>query len=119
MGWDADEENTARTTPTRARLVHERAPSCLVSSVVPVLLGMACFSRPSGQKMLKYIADVIVNGPDPSLGAVGGEPSLVDPTIPNLDPAVDLPKKTAPSLRDIYVKVSLDFFRRHCTALHA
>lgn len=55
--------------------------------------------------MLKYIADVIVNGPDPSLGAVGGEPAIVDPTVPALDPMTDMPKKTEPSLRDIYVKV--------------
>ncbi|CAN0397482.1 unnamed protein product, partial [Hapterophycus canaliculatus] len=56
----------------------------------------------SGQKMLKYIADVIVNGPDPSLGAVGGEPAILDPTVPALDPSADMPKKTKPSLRDIY-----------------
>ena len=55
--------------------------------------------------MLKYIADVIVNGPDPSLGAVGGEPAILDPTVPSLDPAVDMPEKTEPSLRDIYVEV--------------
>lgn len=58
-----------------------------------------------GQKMLRYIADVIVNGPDPSLGAGSGEPALVDPTIPALDPVNDMPTKSGPSLRETYVKV--------------
>ncbi|CAM9680726.1 unnamed protein product, partial [Ectocarpus sp. 13 AM-2016] len=65
-----------------------------------------------GQKMLKYIADVIVNGPDPSLGAVGGEPAIVDPTVPALDPMTDMPKKTEPSLRDIYVKDGPEAFAK-------
>eukprot|EP00752_Nemacystus_decipiens_P003621 g3338.t1 len=69
----------------------------------PLLLAPMRVSN-RGQKMLKYIADVIVNGPAPSLGAVGGEPALVDPTLPSLDPAVDMPAKTEPSLRDIYVE---------------
>ncbi|CAN0234038.1 unnamed protein product, partial [Discosporangium mesarthrocarpum] len=56
----------------------------------------------SGQKLLRYIGDVIVNGPEPSLGAVGDPPSMVDPTIPDLDP-VDFPKK-GKSLRDTYVQ---------------
>ncbi|CAN0385530.1 unnamed protein product, partial [Ectocarpus fasciculatus] len=65
-----------------------------------------------GQKMLKYIADVIVNGPDPSLGAVGGEPAILDPTAPALDPMTDMPKKTEPSLRDIYVKDGPEAFAK-------
>lgn len=57
-----------------------------------------------GQKMLKYIADVIVNGPAPSLGAIGAAPAPLDPTVPSLDPMVDMPQKTEPSLRDVYTK---------------
>ncbi|CAN0496138.1 unnamed protein product, partial [Laminaria digitata] len=30
--------------------------------------------------------------------------SPLDPTIPSLDPMVDMPQKTEPSLRDVYVK---------------
>lgn len=59
--------------------------------------------------MLKYIANVIVNGPAPSLGAVGGEPAILDPKVPSLDPAVDMPEKTKPSLRDIYLEVRFLF----------
>lgn len=55
--------------------------------------------------MLKYIAGVIVNGPDPSLGAVGAQPAPLDPTPPSLNPLVDIPQKTKPSLREIYLKV--------------
>ena len=38
------------------------------------------------QKLLHYIADVIVNGLPTSLGAVGGPPSSVDPMIPSIEP---------------------------------
>ena len=39
-----------------------------------------------GSKLLKFIGEMIVNGPDPSLGATGSPPSIVDPMIPNLRP---------------------------------
>lgn len=35
-----------------------------------------------GQKLLRYIGNVIVNGPEESLGAIGSPPSKVDPVIP-------------------------------------
>jgi pyruvate carboxylase len=38
------------------------------------------------QKLLHYIANVIVNGVPKSLGAVGGPPSSVDPMIPTIVP---------------------------------
>lgn len=37
-----------------------------------------------GQKILKYIGNVIVNGPDEALGAVGAPCSKVDPSIPSI-----------------------------------
>ncbi|CBN79581.1 pyruvate carboxylase [Ectocarpus siliculosus] len=77
-----------------------------------LLAPMRVSNRFPWPKMLKYIADVIVNGPDPSLGAVGGEPAIVDPTVPALDPMTDMPKKTEPSLRDIYVKDGPEAFAK-------
>ncbi|CAM9237187.1 unnamed protein product [Phaeothamnion confervicola] len=57
-----------------------------------------------GQKVLRYIGEVIVNGPEPSLGAVGPPPSLVDPTLPSFDPT-DYPKPPGKrSLRDVYLQ---------------
>ncbi|GKY97750.1 hypothetical protein MPSEU_000733200 [Mayamaea pseudoterrestris] len=38
------------------------------------------------QKLLHYIANVVVNGVPKSLGAVGGPPSSVDPLIPTITP---------------------------------
>ncbi|CAM9977087.1 unnamed protein product, partial [Choristocarpus tenellus] len=63
-----------------------------------------------GQKLLKYIGDVIVNGPDPSLGAVSGAPSNVDPSIPPLDP-VDFPKSET-NLRNTYLKDGPEAFAK-------
>jgi pyruvate carboxylase len=37
-----------------------------------------------GQKLLKYIGQLIVNGPPAALGAVGEAPSSVDPAVPVL-----------------------------------
>ncbi|CAM9814610.1 unnamed protein product [Ascophyllum nodosum] len=59
------------------------------------------------QKMLKYIANVIVNGPEPSLGAIGGEPAPLDPTVPALRPCMESEAATEGghrSLREVYVK---------------
>jgi pyruvate carboxylase len=38
------------------------------------------------QKLLRYIANVIVNGTPKELGAVGASPSPIDPIIPNIAP---------------------------------
>jgi pyruvate carboxylase len=40
-----------------------------------------------GQKLLKYIGQLIVNGPPAALGAVGEAPSSVDPALPVLSGA--------------------------------
>mmetsp|Transcript_5521 Transcript_5521/g.7772 ORF Transcript_5521/g.7772 Transcript_5521/m.7772 type:complete len:1187 (+) Transcript_5521:80-3640(+) len=53
-----------------------------------------------GTKLLRYIGEIIVNGPPKSLGAVGEPPSVVDPKIPVLKNESDEGK----SLRDIYVE---------------
>ncbi|CAM9489244.1 unnamed protein product [Sphacelaria rigidula] len=60
-------------------------------------------------KMLKYIAEVVVNGPEPSLGAVGGPPAPVDPVLPTLSPPGDSGSR---SLRDIYVKDGPEAFAK-------
>jgi pyruvate carboxylase len=56
-----------------------------------------------GQKMLKYIGNTIVNGPEKALGATGPAPSKVDPLIPTLSPPSAADTKQE-SLRQIYVK---------------
>eukprot|EP00953_Heterococcus_sp_UTEX-ZZ885_P031634 16585-Heterococcus_DN1.PRE.1 len=53
-----------------------------------------------GQKLLKYIGQLIVNGPPAALGAVGEAPSSVDPAVPVL-PGSHSSKK---SLRSIYTE---------------
>jgi pyruvate carboxylase len=55
-----------------------------------------------GQKLLKFIGHMIVNGPDESLGATGPPPSQVDPVVPVLEPKPDA--KGGPTLREIYLK---------------
>jgi len=52
------------------------------------------------QKLLKYISNVVVNGPDKTLGATGGSCSPNDPVVPVL---LSKPKNQ-PSLRDIFKK---------------
>ncbi|KAF0689093.1 Aste57867_19365 [Aphanomyces stellatus] len=52
-----------------------------------------------GQKMLRYIGNTIVNGPEKALGATGPAPSAMDPIIPVLPtPAA----RQGKSLRQIY-----------------
>jgi len=65
-------------------------------------------SQDRAQKILHYIAEVIVNGTPKSLGAVGGSPSKSDPYIPQLE----MPPKTKPSLREIYVSQGAEAFAK-------
>lgn len=51
------------------------------------------------QKLLKYIGNIIVNGPPKELGAVAGPPSPVDPIIPEI--VQDKPRKGR-SLKQIF-----------------
>ena len=39
---------------------------------------------PTGEKLLRYLSNMAVNGPDPSLGATGQPPTITTPTIPKL-----------------------------------
>jgi len=55
-------------------------------------------SQNRGQKLLRFIADMIVNGPPDSLGATGPPPSLVDPIVPSIPP----PSDTTVSLKQIF-----------------
>lgn len=56
-----------------------------------------------GQKLLRYIGNVIVNGPEPSLGAVGNRCSRVDPILPGFDSDSFPPNNNkSESLRSIY-----------------
>lgn len=54
--------------------------------------------RDRAQKLLHYMAEVIVNGTPKSLGAVGPPPSVADPMIPTIEPH---PKKNR-SLKEIF-----------------
>lgn len=59
-----------------------------------------------GEKLLRFLSSLAVNGPEKSLGATGSAPLISSPTIPALPlPRTD-PSKPAnkPYLRDIYVK---------------
>mmetsp|Transcript_7009 Transcript_7009/g.17433 ORF Transcript_7009/g.17433 Transcript_7009/m.17433 type:complete len:1180 (+) Transcript_7009:186-3725(+) len=59
-------------------------------------------SKNRGQKLLNYLSQVIVNGPEKGLGAnLHDPPSAVDPIIPVFKPS---PPSGKPSLRSIYVK---------------
>ena len=67
----------------------------------------------AGEKLLRYLSQVAVNGPDPSLGASGPPPTLTTPTLPKLPlPRTPAPARAAddvkvgsrPSLRDTFVK---------------
>jgi pyruvate carboxylase len=56
-----------------------------------------------GERMLRYLAHVAVNGPEPTLGATGPPPAAVDPIVPTLP----LPRQSntpvpAPTLYGIY-----------------
>ena len=42
-------------------------------------------SKDRAQKILQFVGDINVNGPEESLGAVGAPPSSVNPTIPVLE----------------------------------
>ncbi|RHY06650.1 hypothetical protein DYB36_000398 [Aphanomyces astaci] len=53
-----------------------------------------------GQKMLRYIGNTIVNGPEKDLGATGPAPSAMDPLVPVLS-APSAPR-VGKSLRQIY-----------------
>ncbi|KAJ0397334.1 hypothetical protein P43SY_009284 [Pythium insidiosum] len=63
-----------------------------------------------GQKLLKYIGNTIVNGPEKELGATGPPPSKVDPLIPVLSQPTT--KTTGKSLRQIYVEQGPEAFAR-------
>ncbi|KAG4059916.1 hypothetical protein JG687_00001522 [Phytophthora cactorum] len=62
-----------------------------------------------GQKMLKYIGNTIVNGPEKALGATGPPPSKVDPIIPTLAAP---PASKEKSLRQIYVEQGPEAFAK-------
>ncbi|KAG2527234.1 hypothetical protein BBO99_00003551 [Phytophthora kernoviae] len=62
-----------------------------------------------GQKMLKYIGNTIVNGPEKALGATGPAPSKVDPIIPTLAAP---PASKEKSLRQIYVEQGPEAFAK-------
>jgi len=51
------------------------------------------------QKVLKFIANIIVNGPPKELGAVGDQPVSLDPYIPEIPPPENTGKK---SLKQIF-----------------
>ncbi|DAZ99854.1 TPA: hypothetical protein N0F65_008597 [Lagenidium giganteum] len=62
-----------------------------------------------GQKLLKYIGNTIVNGPEKALGATGPAPSPVDPIIPVIKPPTG---KSGKSLRQIYVENGPEAFAK-------
>ena len=54
-----------------------------------------------GQKLLNYVGNVIVNGPEEALGATGSPSATVKAILPTFTP---LPPLETPSLRSIYTK---------------
>lgn len=74
------------------------------------------------QKLLKFVAEMVVNGPPASLGAVGDAPSSVDPHVPVLevgpapvDPHLvhqEHPGGPGSSLRQIYVHKGPEAFAK-------
>lgn len=62
------------------------------------------------QKVLRYIANVIVNGTPKELGAVGGPPAVVDPYIPEIKPTVEMTQKK--SLKSIFDKEGAEAFAK-------
>lgn len=68
-------------------------------------------SRDRGGKILKYVAEVIVNGPEESLGATGPKPAKTAqvPAAPIFDP---VPVNSKKSLRQIYVDGGADAFAK-------
>jgi len=65
-----------------------------------------------GQKLLRYIAEVIVNGPDMDLGAdLRFPPAKVDPPVPLIAPSPKQPGERK-SLRQIYVEQGPKAFAR-------
>lgn len=69
-------------------------------------------SQNRGQKMLGFLANVIVNGTDPELGAIGDRPSGVDPVIPVLGHEAAPPSSSSPSLRQTYVDQGPEAFAK-------
>lgn len=61
-----------------------------------------------GQKLLRYIGNTIVNGPEKALGANGPKPSSIDPIVPTLTPH----EKKGKSLRDVYVQEGPEAFAK-------
>lgn len=60
-----------------------------------------------GEKVLRYLSNVAVNGPDPALGATGPRATIRAPTVPRLPllaSAGRKPDADKPYLRDIFVK---------------
>mmetsp|Transcript_14151 Transcript_14151/g.27488 ORF Transcript_14151/g.27488 Transcript_14151/m.27488 type:complete len:1192 (+) Transcript_14151:68-3643(+) len=62
-----------------------------------------------GQRLLKYIGNTIVNGPEKSLGATGPAPSNVTPIVPVLNTPEPSNKR---SLRQIYVEDGAQAFAK-------
>ncbi len=52
------------------------------------------------QKVLKFIANIIVNGPPAELGAVGDPPAMSDPYIPEIPPPEPTGKKSLKKIFD-------------------
>ena len=64
-----------------------------------------------GEKLLRYMSNVAVNGPEPALGATGAPPLIAKPTVPKMplptsqpNNAPEVPRPKQPYLRDIFVK---------------
>jgi pyruvate carboxylase len=62
------------------------------------------------QKVLRYLADVIVNGTPKELGAIGPPPSMIDPMIPTVTPNTG--QMVGPSLKQIFDQEGPEAFAR-------
>lgn len=75
----------------------------------PEVLRAAADAQNRGEKMLRFLANMAVNGPEPSLGATGAPPTITAPIVPSLPlprsaPAPGAKPPPKAYLRDIFVK---------------
>lgn len=80
----------------------------------PDLLGRkAAAELNRGERLTRYLAQVTVNGPEPTLGATGPPPSAVEPVVPGLPlPTTPGREARAASLRAVFKSKGAEAFAR-------
>ncbi|CAE7243244.1 pyc-1 [Symbiodinium sp. KB8] len=77
--------------------------------------------RNRGERLTRYLAQVTVNGPEPTLGATGHPPAAADPILPTLPlpTTPGAPQPPPPSLYSIYKSKGPEAFARAVRASKA